>query len=112
MQYIKLTIEQWKLLIEKFPRKVFIVISHASGDEPKGSSAEAIQYDVDISVLVKGFAAHCQGRFGGGDEIVIWEEGHQRYLQRMGKQPKPTKQKEEAPKLPFVEEDKQDLKAV
>lgn len=83
LQYIKLSADQWKELIEKFPRKVFIVISHASGDEPKGSSAEAIQYDVDISVLVKGFAAHCQGRFGGGAQLIIWEEGHQRYLKRI-----------------------------
>lgn len=103
LQYVKLTVEQWKELIEKFPKKVFIVISHASGDEPKGSSAEAIQYDVDISVLVKGFAAHCQGRFGGGDELIIWEEGHRRYLQRINKLKPVPKQKEALPQLPFVE---------
>lgn len=82
LQYIKLSIDQWKELIETFRKKVFIVISHASGDEPKGSAAESIQYDVDISVLVKGFAAYCQGRFGGGDTIIIWEEGHNRWLAR------------------------------
>lgn len=85
LQYIKLTGEQWKLLIETFPRKIFIVISHAQGDDPKGSSALEIQYDVDISILVKGFCASCQGRFGGGDDIIIWEEGHQRYLRRIAK---------------------------
>lgn len=85
LQYIKLSGDQWKELIETFPRKVFIVISHAQGDEPKGEGAITIQYDVDISVLVKGFAAHCQGRFGGGSEIIIWEEGHQRYLSRIAK---------------------------
>ncbi len=85
LQYIKLNGDQWKELIEAFPRKVFIVISHANGDEPKGEGAITIQYDVDISVLVKGFAAHCQGRFGGGSEIIIWEEGHQRYLARIAK---------------------------
>lgn len=85
LQYIKLSGDQWKELIETFPRKVFIVISHAQGDEPKGEGAITIQYDVDISVLVKGFAAHCQGRFGGGSEIIIWEEGNQRYLSRIAK---------------------------
>lgn len=100
LQYIKLSIEQWKELIETFPKKVFVVISHASGDEPKGSSAEAIQYDVDISVQVKGFAAHCQGRFGGGDSIIIWEEGYKRYLQRTQKV-KPKEPSSTASQLPL-----------
>ena len=85
VQHIKLTQDQWKQLINDFPKKVFIVISHAQGDEPKGGVADFIQYDVDISIHVKGFKAHCQGRFGGGDDIIIWEEGHQRYLNRINK---------------------------
>lgn len=94
LQYIKLTPEQWKLLIETFHKTVFIVISHANGDEPRGSAAEAIQYDVDISILVKGFKAHCSSRFGGNNTIMIWEEGHQRWLARQMKEVKPAKEKE------------------
>lgn len=91
VNHIKLTADQWRLLIESFPKKVFIVISHATGDDPKGTTAEFIQYDVDISIQVKGFKAHCQGRFGGGDDIVIWQEGHDRWLAKQSKvkQPKP-----------------------
>lgn len=102
VQHIKLTQDQWKQLISDFPKKVFVVISHATGDEPKGGTAEFIQYDVDISILVKGFKAHCQGRFGGGDDIIIWEEGHQRYLARLqaGKRKEEIK-KPVAPELPF-----------
>ena len=104
VQHIKLTPEQWMQLTKDFPKKVFLVISHANGDEPKGSIAEFIQYDVDISILVKGFAAHCQGRFGGGDDIIIWPEGHERYLARMNKKPPSPKvgQKTNSPELPFA----------
>ncbi len=104
VQYIKMTGDQWKELIENFPRKIFIVISHATGDEPKGTSAEAIQYDVDISILVKGFKAHCQGRFGGGDDIVIWEEGHRRFMARQQgkkKEATPTPAKATQAELPL-----------
>lgn len=111
VQHIKLTADQWRSLITDFPKKVFIVISHAQGDEPKGSIADFIQYDVDISILVKGFAAQCQGRFGGGDDIIIWPEGHQRYLDRLGKKgpaPKPAKAKPApAAQLPFEPEGQQ-----
>lgn len=86
-QYIKLTVEQWHELIETFPRKIFIVISHASGDDPKGAVAEAIQYDVDMSILVKGFVAHCASRFGASGEIMIYEKGHQDWLKKQRPRP-------------------------
>lgn len=93
IQHIKMTKDQWQQLVTDFPKKSFIAISHAHGDDPKGEVADFIGYDVDISVLVKGFKATCQGRYGGGDEIVIWEKGHADYLRRNSK----SKPKEVAP---------------
>jgi hypothetical protein len=111
LQYIKITVDQWVTLTTKFPKKVFIVISHATGDEPKGSTAESVQYDVDMSILVKGFAAHCQSRFGGGDTIVIWEQGHQRWLQLQQKPSSKVKSIPSQPELPLGEPAKE-MKAV
>ncbi len=96
VQHIKMTKDQWQQLVTDFPKKAFIAISHAQGDDPKGEVADFIGYDVDISVLVKGFKAYCQGRYGGGDEIVIWEKGHADYLRRNSK----TKPKEPTPPTP------------
>lgn len=85
VQYVKFTVDEWVALITAFPKKCFICISHADGEEPKGGVAKAIQYDVDFSIQVKGFAAHCASRFGGGETIIIWPEGHRRYMERQMK---------------------------
>lgn len=116
VQHLRITKEQWIELISDFPKKVFIVISHGQGDEPKGEIADFIGFDVDIKVLVKGFCAYCQGRYGGGDDIIFWPEGHQRYLARTGKAPaapKPAKAKATpAAELPFNEAETEDPETI
>jgi len=112
VNHIKLTQEQWKQLTEDFSKKVFIVVSHATGDEPKGGTAEFIQYDVDISILVKGFVAHCQGRFGGGDDIIIWQEGYQRYMARQQHSKKQNNKSQGAPELPLGQPEEPKMQAV
>lgn len=94
LQYIKLTADQWRLLVDTFRKKIFIVISHASGDDPKGTAAEAVQYDVDISVLVKGFVAHVSSRFGASGELMIYEKGHRDWLKKQRIKPLPAGQTE------------------
>ena len=50
---------------EPVPKKMFIMIAHVEGDEPKVAQRKAIEFDVDIKVLVKGYQAHPKSRFGG-----------------------------------------------
>jgi hypothetical protein len=105
LQYIKMTYEQWQYLRNTFPRKRFIMICHAEGDDPKGGAAKAIEYDVDIMVLVKGFEAHPRSRFGGNEPYVFYEQGHINWLKRQGKEPRqkkePTKTGPTTPELNF-----------
>lgn len=73
--YMNLTIDQFKLLIESYPHKCFIVISWASGKKPRGTHAEGIEYMCDVKILVKNFTAHMRSRFGGNQNFIIWDKG-------------------------------------
>jgi septin family protein len=64
LQYMKLSIDRYKQMIEEYPRKAFIIIAWAQGSNPKGDAAESIRYMVDIKVYVKGGVAFAQSRFG------------------------------------------------
>lgn len=75
LQYWDVNYVKYKALKEMFPRKGFIYISHASGKRPKGSTADAISYDVGIVVHVVGFIASVQSRYGGNTPYLIWEQG-------------------------------------
>jgi len=88
LQYLKMSYDGWHLLRNEFPRKRFIIVSHAEGDEPKGSVAKAIEYDVDIKCLVKGFQLFPRSRFGGNEPWIFYEQGHLNWLKRQGKEPK------------------------
>jgi len=71
--YMNLTIDQFKELIETFPHKSFIVICWSSGSKPKGTHAEGIEYMCDIKIFVKDFIAKVRSRFGGTKPYVIWD---------------------------------------
>ena len=75
LQYWDVNYVKYKALKELFPRKGFIWISHASGKRPKGSTADAISYDVGIVAHVEGYIASVQSRYGGNAPYVVWEEG-------------------------------------
>lgn len=96
IQYIRLTVQQWHELKEMFPKKIFIMVSHAKGEEPDGYHAQKIEYDVDIKVLVKGYQAWTKSRYGGNEPYMIYEEGHLRWLARQ-KNYKPPVKKETTP---------------
>ena len=62
----QLTNFEYKNLINQFPNKLFVFISHAKNGEPKGSLAEAIYYDADVGIYVKDFiATPLKSRYGG-----------------------------------------------
>lgn len=92
LQYIRMTYQQWQYLRNTFPRKRFILIAHAEGDEPKGSAARDIEFDVDIKVLIKGFQVLPKSRFGGNEPFVFYDKGHANWLMRQGKLPGKKKQ--------------------
>jgi hypothetical protein len=71
--YINLTAEQFKMLIEAFPRKAFIVLCWESAGKPKGEYAKAIEFMCDIKVNVRHFKAYPRSRFGGNQTYLIWD---------------------------------------
>ena len=62
----QLTLFEYKNLINRFPNKLFIFISHAKKGEPKGSLAESILHDADVGIYIKDFiATPTKSRYGG-----------------------------------------------
>lgn len=57
---------EYKELIDKYPKKLFVFISHAKKGEPKGSLAEAAYYFSDVCIKVSDFTAiPMKSRYGG-----------------------------------------------
>jgi hypothetical protein len=72
--YMQLTAQQFKDLIEEFPHKSFVVICWEANGKPWGQHAKSIEYVCDIKVHVKSFVAHPRSRFGGNHPFVIWKQ--------------------------------------
>lgn len=79
-QYSRFTYEQYKELKQLFVmgktegrRKILIIISHATGSNPRGTSAEDVRYDANIKAYVKGFIAEIESRYDSCKNFVIWE---------------------------------------
>lgn len=79
VQYWNIDYTQYKALKERFTRKTFIFISHASGKMPDGKTADKIRYDAGIKVRVEGFVAFVVSRYGGTKPFVIYEAGARKY---------------------------------
>lgn len=79
VQYFDINYKLYKALKEKFPKKIFIFISHAKGKNPDGRTASSIRYDAGIKVRVEGYMAFVVSRYGGNKNYVIWEEGAKKY---------------------------------
>jgi len=71
--YMNMTTEQFKKLIERFKRKIFIVVCWESNQKPKGEYAKAIEFMCDVKIRVVNFEAIVRSRFGGNKNFVIWE---------------------------------------
>ena len=57
---------EYKELIDKYPKKLFVFISHAKKGEPKGSLAEAAYYFSDVCIKIHDFTAiPMKARYGG-----------------------------------------------
>ena len=79
-QYARKDYAFYQQMKEKFKNKMFIINSHAQGNNPKGASADEIRYDAMIKIHVVGFVAKIGSRFPSPRlPYVIWEDGAKRY---------------------------------
>lgn len=74
IDYMKLTAEQYRILVTRFPRKAFILISWNRGAQPKSQAGKDIEYMCDIKIHVKQYQAYVRSRFGGNKPFVIWPD--------------------------------------
>lgn len=66
LQYLKMTEKsvneltkfEYKELLKKHPNTLFIFISHAKKNEPKGSLAESVYYGSDVCLYIEDFVAY------------------------------------------------------
>nr|DAJ35630.1 MAG TPA: putative ATP-dependent serine protease [Caudoviricetes sp.] len=81
LQYTGMNYKEYKKLKEQFPNKLFVFVSHADGEKPKGATAVSVQYDADMKILVQGYRAICKGRFipEAGKHYSIWAEAEAKY---------------------------------
>lgn len=79
IQFMELSFKQYKLLKEKFSKKLFIYISHVDGKQPDGCTAKRIWRDCNVYFRIEGYRAFPQGRFGGGRHIDIYEQKANEY---------------------------------
>lgn len=80
LQYFRISYDKYIELIELFPDKTFIFVSHAQGKNPKGSVAESIHYDAGVKIWVEGGRMEVKHRFeGGGGQMVVIPELAERY---------------------------------
>ena len=78
LQYTGMSYEQYKALKERFPKKLFIWISHADGTLPEGRVAKKVRFDFNVKVFVQAYRAEPVSRYGGGKPYIIWEEGYRK----------------------------------
>lgn len=79
LQYTGLTYKDYTGLINEFPHKLFILVSHADGRDPRGNVGKAIKYDSFVKIYVEGYKAFVQSRYGGGEPFVVWQKGADAY---------------------------------
>ncbi|MDR2814652.1 MAG: hypothetical protein LBB79_08395 [Prevotellaceae bacterium] len=82
VQYSGLNRESAKALVDDFPRKLFIFVSHAEGRHPSGRTAGAIRFHAGVKLYVEGYRIPAPvSRFKEGEcaPFTIWPEGAQRY---------------------------------
>jgi hypothetical protein len=82
VQYSGLDRDSAKALVDEFPRRLFIFISHTDGKQPSGRTAAAIRFHAGVKLYVEGYRIPAPiSRFKEGvcAPFTIWEEGAARY---------------------------------
>jgi hypothetical protein len=78
-QYTGLNYTEYKRLRADFRNKLFILISHAEGNNPEGRTAKSIRYDSFVKIRIEGYRAFPASRYGGNEPFTIWEKGSEEY---------------------------------
>jgi hypothetical protein len=79
VQYSDLSYPAYKELRARFPRKLFVWVSHADGKHPEGRVARKIRYDSFVKIWVEGYRADVLSRYGGGKPLIIYPDGAAQY---------------------------------
>ena len=79
VQFLGLRWEEYKGLVERFPHKLFVFVSHVDGNQPEGRVAKKIWRDANVYIRVEGFRGFPVGRYGGEKPIDICPERAIRY---------------------------------
>ncbi len=79
-QYLQITYKQYLMLASKFPKKLFIIVSHADGKQPAGRPAKSVMFDASLKIYIEGYRAYSKGRYIGKKGYYnIWQEGAIKY---------------------------------
>ena len=80
VQMMGMSFKEYRALKERFPRKLFILVSQANGKQPDGRPATKMMYDADLKIWVEGYTAYSKGRFmGPTGAFRVWDDGAERY---------------------------------
>ena len=78
-----LRLSEYHRLVNTYGKKLFIIVAHEKGGEPKGALAQSIRYDADVKIRVEGYRAMVTSRYAtgevGGDDYIIWDKGAEGY---------------------------------
>jgi hypothetical protein len=74
LDYMRLTVDQYKRFVNELPHKSIIIISWSAGKNPKSQAAKDIEYMVDVKVRVHEYKAYMRCRFGGNEPFIIWPQ--------------------------------------
>lgn len=72
IDYMELTVAQFKQLHERFKRTKSIVV--ICWDDPMDINSKKIKYMCDIKIEVRDFKAKVRSRFGGNKPYTIWDQ--------------------------------------
>jgi hypothetical protein len=82
VQYSGLNKDTAKALVDEFPRKLFVFVSHADGKNPAGRTAGAIRFHANVKLFIEGYRIPqpvSRYKEGACAPFTIWEEGAQHY---------------------------------
>lgn len=82
--YLGLTKQQYIDLIERFPRKAFIIVCWMEANKPKGKYAKDLLYMVDIKIKVENYKAYPRCRFGGNAIFDFYQGERKRKHTQIG----------------------------
>jgi hypothetical protein len=75
LDYMEITDNEFKTLVDRFPRKSFVFLCWCDTKEnPLLNSAKMIAKRVDIKVLVKKYTAYPTSRFGGNKPMPFFDK--------------------------------------